>query len=141
MLDNRGPGEVKTRTARRHDEAKREFETELANDPASAQALAYLGDIELERNNLDQAASLLGKATQHDPDLRIAFLDLGTVRMQQKVYPAAVKALERAIALDPKPTDAHYRLGRVYQAMGNRAGAEKEFAVTRELHESLQNHE
>ena len=70
--------------------------------------------------------------------VRIAALDLGTVRMQQKQYPAAVKEFQHAIRLDPNQTDAHYRLGRVYQAMGDKTAAEKEFAKTRELHQKLQ---
>jgi len=100
--------------------------------------LAYLGDIELERNNLEQATSFLEKATQHSDELRIAYLDLGTARMRQNQYSAAVQPLRRAIELDPNNTDAHYRLGRVYQAMGNAAAAEKEFAKTRELHQKLE---
>ena len=56
-----------------------EFETELSVDPNHPQALAYLGDVEWKRNHLDQAASLLRKATQAKSDLRIAQLDLGAV--------------------------------------------------------------
>ena len=58
-----------------------------------------------------------------------------TRRTQQKQYPAAVKALQRAVALDPTEPDAHYRLGRVYQLKGKKAEAEQEFAKTRELHQ------
>ncbi len=48
---------------------------------------------------------------------------------------ALLKALQRAVQLDPSQPDAHYRLGRVYQAIGNKGEAEKEFAKTRELHQ------
>ncbi len=118
-----------------YDDAQAEFEIELANDPANAEALAYLGDIALQRNDLDKAASWLEKATQQAGDLRFAFLELATVRMQQQQYPDAVKALRRAIGLDPKQSDAYYRLGRAYQAMGRTAEAEREFAKFRELHQ------
>ena len=40
-----------TGSCRQYDEAKAEFERELAIDPNHAQALAYLGDIEMKRNN------------------------------------------------------------------------------------------
>jgi len=39
------------------------------------------------------------------------------------------------VELDPAQPDAHYRLGRVYQAIGNAAESQKEFAKVRELHE------
>jgi Flp pilus assembly protein TadD len=44
------------------DNAKAAFEAELALDPNHAQALAYLGDVELKRGNADKAYSLLASA-------------------------------------------------------------------------------
>ena len=38
--------------------------------------------------------------------------------MQQKNYKDAEAALLRAVALDPALPDAHYQLGRLYQAVG-----------------------
>ena len=55
--------------------------------------------------------------------------------MQQKQFPEALKALRRAVELDPTQPDAHYRLGRVYQALGNSAEAQREFSKTRTLHQ------
>ncbi|MGH9743852.1 MAG: tetratricopeptide repeat protein, partial [Candidatus Acidiferrum sp.] len=47
---------------------------------------------------------------------------------------AALASLKRAVELDPEQPDAHYRLGRVYQAMGDRAAAQKQFTKVSELH-------
>jgi Flp pilus assembly protein TadD len=44
---------------RQYDDAKREFEAELVVDPENPQALAYLGDIEMKRNDPDQACDCL----------------------------------------------------------------------------------
>jgi predicted Zn-dependent protease len=44
---------------RQYDDAKREFEAELVVDPENPQALAYLGDIEMKRNDPDQACHCL----------------------------------------------------------------------------------
>ena len=118
-----------------YDDAKREFEAELTTSPDDAQALAYLGDVELQRNNTERAEALLLKSTQQSDKVRIAYLDLGSIRMQQKKYDEAVKDLQRAIAIDPSQPDAHYRLGRAYKAIGKDALAEAEFAKTRELHQ------
>ena len=108
---------------------------ELAVDPDNAQALAYLGDIEMKRNNPDAAVPLLKKALQAHNDIRIAYLDLGAILTQRGEYPAAITALKRAVELDTEQPDAHYRLGRAYQATGNEAAAQKEFAKVRELHD------
>ncbi|MBV9625406.1 MAG: tetratricopeptide repeat protein, partial [Acidobacteria bacterium] len=43
--------------------------------------------------------------------------------------------LERAVELDPAQPDAHYRLGRVYLALGKTTLAKREFIKTRELHQ------
>ena len=43
--------------------------------------------------------------------------------------------LQRAEKLDPTEPDAHFRLGRVYQAMGKKDASQGEFAKVRELHE------
>ena len=121
--------------SQQYDDAQREFETELSDDPSHAQALAYLGDIEMKRNHPEAALALLAKATKLQDDIRIAFLDTGAILAQQKRYGEALAALQRAVALDPAQPDAHYRLARVYQDMGKAEESQKELAKVRELHE------
>jgi tetratricopeptide (TPR) repeat protein len=118
-----------------YDEARKSFENELAIDPNHPQALAYLADIELRNDEPDKALPLLQKVVKQRNDVRIAYVDLGAILTQQKRYDEAAKALQRAIALDPSQPDAHFRLGRLQQAMGNMPAAEREFAKVRELHE------
>jgi tetratricopeptide (TPR) repeat protein len=119
---------------RQYDDAKPAFESELSVDPEHAQALAYLGDIAMKRNDLEKAVILLKKAVQSKPDIRIAHADLGAIYMEQKHYQDALAALQRAVKLDPDQPDTHFRLGRLYQAMGNITAARQEFAKVRELH-------
>jgi tetratricopeptide (TPR) repeat protein len=107
----------------------------LSVDSSHAQALAYLGDIEMKQNHPEEALALLGKATRLQDDIRIAYLDLGTILTQQKRYDEAVAALQHAVKLDPAQPDAHYRLAHVYQDMGKTAESQREFAQVRELHE------
>jgi tetratricopeptide (TPR) repeat protein len=118
-----------------YDQARHEFEAELAIDPNHAQSLAYWGDIESKGTNPEQALTLLRKAVGLNSDIRIAYVDLGAVLAQRQQYADAVTALQRAVELDPTQPDAHYRLGRVYGSMGNAVAAQKEFARVRELHE------
>jgi predicted Zn-dependent protease len=89
----------------------------------------------MKRSNLDEALALLSKAVQTKNDIRLAYVDLGAVLMQQKQYQEAVVTLRRAVELDPAQPDAHYRLGRTYQAMGDANGIAEGIAKVRALHE------
>jgi len=100
-----------------------------------ALALAYLGDIEMKRKDPDKALPLQKKAVQLKHDIGIAYSDLGTIFLERKQYQYAMTVLQRAVELDPAQPDAHFRLGRLYQTMGNTLAAQKEFAGVRELHE------
>jgi tetratricopeptide (TPR) repeat protein len=117
------------------DQAEQAFQHQLSLDPANAEALAYLGDIEMKRSNPDKALSYLHQAVHTNKDIRIAYLDLGAILTEQKEYKDALAALQRAIDLDPAQPDGHYRLGRVYQGMGNSAAAQREFKRVQELHQ------
>ena len=71
-------------------------------------------------------------------NLRIVYVDLGAIYMQQKNYKDAQTALLRAVALDPALPDAHYQLGRLYQAQGKPADAERELHKVQELHKQAE---
>jgi len=118
-----------------YEEAAQAFEAELANDAQHAQALEYLGDIELKNGNAGKAFELLERATAINKDLRLAFVDMGVILTEQKKYQEALATLQRAEKLDSSQPDVHYRLGRLYQAMGKTAEAQKEMARVKELHE------
>jgi tetratricopeptide (TPR) repeat protein len=118
-----------------YDQAKPEFESELSLDPGHAQSMAYLGDIEMKRNDPAEALTLLKKAVELNREIRIAYLDLGAILTEQKQYPEGIAALEQAEKLDATEPDAHFRLARAYQAMGRSADAKREFAKVRELHQ------
>jgi tetratricopeptide (TPR) repeat protein len=117
------------------DEAAKYFNDELAIDPNHPQALAYLADIAMKNNEPEKALPLLQKVVKQRDDIRIAYVDLGAILTQQKRYPEALAALQQAVKLDPAQPDAHFRLGKLHQTMGNMTAAEREFAKVRELHE------
>ena len=86
---------------RQYDEAKAEFEQELAIDPNHAQALAYLGDVEMKRNNSEKALALLRKAIRLKSDIRIAYLDMGAILAEQNHHQEAITAFLQAEKMDP----------------------------------------
>jgi tetratricopeptide (TPR) repeat protein len=106
--------------------------------PSNAREVAYWGDIEWKNKNPVASLSVFKLAIQGNRDLRIVYIDLGALYMQQKNYQEAQAALIRAVQLSPELPDAHYQLGRLYQIMGNTADAEKELGKVRELHENAE---
>src|SRR5204862_310629 len=112
------------------------FEAELALDSRHAQAVAYLGDLEMKNNHPDAALVLLRKAVALKNDIRIAYIDIGAILAEKKQYAESARTLKRAVELAPKQSDAHYRLGNIYKAMGEKELAQREFAKVRELQEN-----
>jgi Flp pilus assembly protein TadD len=92
----------------------------------------------MKNNDPSKAVVLLKKAVELKPDLRMAHADLGVIYMDQKRYPEAATALQRAIHLDPAQPDAHYRLGRLYRATGDAKAAQREFTTVQKLHKKAE---
>jgi len=55
----------------------------------------------MKKDNADKALALLQKAIERKNDIRIGYLDAGTILARQKRYPEAATALQKALALDP----------------------------------------
>ncbi len=123
------------------DEASREFEAELDNDPQNVQALQYLGDSYIELTDLQKARAVLEKASTLSPDAALAHRDLGIVYSQTGEKEKAVGEFRKAIELNPEDVAPHWRLARLYQAMGRKDDAKVEFAkassMNKETNEAL----
>jgi len=120
-------------------EAASEFQAELANNPNHVQALVYLGDTEMQLNHPEQAPPLLSKAAGLDPGLELAHLDLGILNADAGRNADALHELKAALKLDPDDMNAHWRLARLYQAMGNKDEAKAEFDKASNLHKARNN--
>jgi tetratricopeptide (TPR) repeat protein len=90
----------------------------------------------MKRSDHEKALTYLRQAVQLREDIRIAYMDLGIILAEAKQYAEAIDALQRAAQLDPAQPDAHYRLGRVYQNMGNKSAAQQELNKVQELHKA-----
>ncbi|MGA2300879.1 MAG: tetratricopeptide repeat protein [Candidatus Acidiferrum sp.] len=71
-----------------------------------------------KQGQFDVAIKEFRKATESDPNLAQAFLDLGEVCLETRDYPAAVAALKRALELSPELDAAHLQLGYALLAQG-----------------------
>jgi tetratricopeptide (TPR) repeat protein len=87
----------------------------------------------LNSDALQQAETLLGKATALDPKLDAAYLALGNLYFARGSFQEAVGAYEKAIAANPTNSEAHYRLGLAYKKIGEDGKSEHEFTEYKEL--------
>jgi len=118
---------------RRWEEARREFEAELASQPQHVQALTYLGDAEMHADREKSAEQHLRGALALDAGIRLAHLDLGILLAARKESDEAARHFREAIRIDPAKPDAHYRLGRLWSSLGRQQEAQAEFDKVKAL--------
>jgi tetratricopeptide (TPR) repeat protein len=115
------------------DEAAKEFQAELDNNPNHAQALTYLADCDMQLGHPEAASPLLEKAIHIDPKIERAHLDLGILYSDGDRREDALRELKVAEKLSPEDQATHWRLARFYKAMGRNDEAKVEFDKTRSL--------
>ncbi len=123
-------------TQKQFTEAATEFQAELANDPESAQAMTYLADIYLQRQQSEFASQLLEKATRLDPSIEQAHLDLGILYADAGRSEEALRELKQAEKQAPQDVDIHWRLGRLYRTMGKSEEAKAEFQLASQINKN-----
>ncbi len=68
--------------------------------------------------SFDEAEELYKKAIDLDPQLAIAYTNLGNIRFRRNDEPGAEKLYRRALELDDRQPEAHYNLGYVMLERG-----------------------
>jgi tetratricopeptide (TPR) repeat protein len=124
-------------TQKIYPEAATEFQAELANDPNHVQAMEYLGDSYIQLNKPEQARPLLEKAVELDPSQELARLDLGILLSDAGENEKALRELEIAEKLKPDDVNVHWRLGRLYRAMGRKEDAKAQFDKASNLNKAV----
>jgi len=120
-------------TQGQYEEAAQEFQAELANVPNHVQAMAYLADANVRMNRLDAALPLIERTIRIDPGMEMAHLDLGILYANAGHRDDSLRELKVAAKLNPNDVNVHWRLARLYQAMGRKDEATAEFQKTRSL--------
>jgi len=109
-------------------EAKQALKAALKIAPDQAVLLNYLGYAQLERGeNLKEAMKLVEQASKLKPDDAAITDSLGWAYYLQGDIPAAIEALERAVAADPGQSTLNEHLGDAYWAAGRRIEARWEW--------------
>lgn len=116
-----------------YDEAAQQFQLESENAPGDAEAVAYWADSVVRLNQPDVARPLVEKALRSGPHQEMPWLDLGILDAAAGNNAAALHDFEQADHIAPSDVQVHWRLARLYQAMGQRAEAHAELAKTKTL--------
>lgn len=119
-----------------YEEAAKEFQAELGNVPDSAQSMAYLADADIRLSQPEAARPLIQQAIRIDPRMELPHLDLGILNSDAGHNDVALREFQEAVKLSPNDVNAHYRLARLYQAMGRKDEAKVEFDKTSSLHKA-----
>lgn len=101
-----------------------------SRDEHITDGLAYME----ESRYLDAQHSFM-QAIDAAPKNAEGYYHLGGAFNAQKRYDLAIEQFNTAIRLDPTHYDAHYSLGYAMEQMGDKASAEKEYAIFKRLRE------
>src|SRR5262245_1464209 len=116
-----------------HKEAIKAFETEHLRLPQDPSTLYFLA-LSLEADgNLNESQIRVNEALKLDPSAPDANGLLGKILFKQGKAAEAVKPLEFAVAKQPENTEFRYQLARIYQQLGRREEAAREFAEVEKL--------
>lgn len=113
--------------------AKEEFLRELQIDPGNADAEYILGVLAQRAQEFDEAIARFSKAAKLNQNFAEAYLGWGASLLGEKKYQEAIAPLQRAEILMPRNPDIHNALATALVRTGNKAEAEKEFAILRSL--------
>jgi tetratricopeptide (TPR) repeat protein len=118
--------------------AKQEFLKELQIDSGNADAEYILGELARRAQNWDEAITHFSQAAKLNPNFAEAYLGWGVSLLGDKKYEEAIAPLHSAERLTPGNPDIHNALATALVRTGNKAEAEKEFAILRSLNSAEQ---
>lgn len=115
------------------DGAAGEFEIALRLDPRNSGACQGLGLVHLQEGNFDGAIDDFHRALAIRPDYIDAEKGLAHALASAHRWPEAEQWLNRVLKADPNSPSETDALGTALARMGDKAGADKEFAHARDL--------
>jgi tetratricopeptide (TPR) repeat protein len=118
---------------RRADEAMRELDLVLKEDPSNADANYILGSLLVQEDRCAEAITYLERARTLRPDSWATYFQLGKAKLRLGHAAEAIELLQRAVGLNPDESTAHYEFARALQAGGRRLEAGREFRRAQEL--------
>lgn len=115
------------------EDARKEFEQELAIDPVNAGAEFWLGEIARRQGRWDAAILHFTSAAKLDTNFADALLSLGTSLNSAGRFSEAIPVLEQYVKISPGAISGHYQLYRAYLRAGRSEDAQREMLVHKKL--------
>lgn len=128
---------IQTHSSGKLDEAEKLYSSLLDEYPTQADALQYLGVINLQRRQFDAAVSLLQQAVLARPDYVDAIVNLGYGLNATGRFEAAVEQYEQALTIGPATAPLLSNLGGSLQQLGRYADAIERFEAALKLQPDL----
>jgi tetratricopeptide (TPR) repeat protein len=107
------------------EEARKEFQAELALNPQDAVCYYQIGQILIAQQQKAQATAQFEHALELRPDFPEVLIAVGKARAEAKRYDEAAKLFEHASELLPRSETARYNLMLAYRNAGRTADAER----------------
>jgi tetratricopeptide (TPR) repeat protein len=120
------------------EDAKKEFEQELAIDPVNAAAEFWLGEIARREGQWEEAIPHFAAAAKLDSNFADAFLSLGTSLNSAGRFGDAIAPLEKYVKMAPEAVAGHYQLYVAYSRTGRNDDAAREMALHQQMREKSQ---
>jgi tetratricopeptide (TPR) repeat protein len=108
------------------DQAEQEYKLAVIANGHEVKALSRLGDIAMDRNDLDGAMKLYQQALAVAPNETDASIGLAHVYTEKGQPEAALPLLQGVINIDPTNILAHYRLSSAYRELKRPEDAKRE---------------
>jgi tetratricopeptide (TPR) repeat protein len=124
---------VRRRQAGDPEEASREFREAIRLDPSSDAARLALGRILIASQKLDEAVAVLVEYTSHKTQDAEGFYNLGLAYKGLHQPAAAVKALQRAVELDPRNPENRFAFGKLLADAGQTAAATQQLQAAERI--------
>ena len=110
-----------------------EFQKELAINPGYSATYYKLADAESRIQKYEDAERLLQRSIWLDATSTGPFILMGKVLEKKGEFELAVRALQKAAAMDPNNPMTHHLLGQTYRDMGRKQEAESELKLAEQL--------
>lgn len=98
-------------------EAEEQYKLAVAANPSDEKAITRLGDLAVDKGDLDSATSSYKHALLLAPNDANALVGLARVYTEKNDPQSALPLLERVVAADSSNVQAHYRLSVVYRKL------------------------
>jgi tetratricopeptide (TPR) repeat protein len=121
-------------------EAEQQYRLAVETNPSDPKSVTRMADIEVEKGDLDTAATYYQKALKLQPGFEDAAIGLANVFSQKGDQAQAVPLLEQVEAADPTNVLAHFRLSTIYRKLNRPADVTRELELYRKYkdeHEKL----